>query len=664
MQDDAYLRPFLPVIARRMAHADQVESRITMGRGLEPFSQAHWYFGLHREPERWVLREWAPNATGISVISESTGWQENDEWRLTRTEGHGTWELSLPLDRLSHGMLYRLKVRWPGGAGDRIPSYARRVIQDPVTMIFNSQVWDPPVPYRWAHPTPAARSSPIIYECHVGMAQEREGIGTYDEFTETILPMIAGAGYNTVQVMAVMEHPYYGSFGYHVSSFFAASSRFGTPEEFKRLVDTAHGYGIRVIMDLVHSHAATNEVEGLASFDGTRHQYFHEGGRGEHPAWGSLCFDYAKPEVLHFLLSNCRYWLDEYHLDGFRFDGVTSMLYRHHGLGASFDAYERYFDDSVDEDALAYLIMANKLIHALRPDAVTVAEDVSGMPGLAAPQADGGCGFDYRLAMGVPDCWFRLAREVKDERWDMGMLWHELTNRRADEKTISYVESHDQALVGGKSMIFQMIDDAMYRSMRVADTDLRVDRGMALHKMMRLATIGTASFGYLNFMGNEFGHPEWIDFPREGNCWSCRYARRQWSLASDPNLKYRFLAQFDKELIALARDAAFIGRSLPRLLLASADMKVLAFERDGHIFVFNFHPERSLPGLLLEAPNGDYRHILDTDHPDFGGQGRIENGRIYSTKAVRDSTSIRFCLDVYLPCRTAMVMRRTENPAF
>jgi len=656
LQDDPYLRPYAHILAARLARSRQAEDRITGGRGLEAFAQGHWHFGLHREPDRWVLREWAPNATGIRMISEATGWRESDDFRFAPGGSPGTWELSAPPSSLHHGMLYRLRLTWPGGGGDRIPSYARRVVQDQSTLIFNAQVWDPPAPYVWAHGNPPPGEAPLIYECHVGMAQEREGIGTYDEFTDRILPMIAKAGYNTLQIMAVMEHPYYGSFGYQVSNFFAVSSRFGTPEEFKRLVDSAHGLGMRVIMDLVHSHAASNEVEGLGRFDGTRHQFFHDGGRGEHPAWGSLCFDYGKPEVLHFLLSNCRYWMDEFRVDGFRFDGVTSMLYHHHGLGPAFTSYDGYFDGSVDEDAWVYLALANRLIHQIKPGSITVAEDVSGMPGLAAPQQDGGCGFDYRLAMGIPDCWFRLAKETRDEDWDLGTLWHELTNRRRDERTISYVESHDQALVGGKSMIFQLMDDAMYHSMRCEDTDLRVDRGMALHKMMRLATLGTAAFGYLNFMGNEFGHPEWIDFPREGNNWSYHHARRQWRLASAPELRYRFLAQFDRSLMRLAADGGFLGRTVPRLLGLRAGEKVLAFERDGLFFVLNFHPDRSLADFALEVPPGSYDLVMNTDDCAFGGQGRIAPGQRFFTAPISDGNTVRHCLRLYLPARTAAVL--------
>ena len=636
---------------------------------LSDFASGHEYFGLHPAPTMrdWVFREWAPNATAVNLIGVFTGWQESSSYALRRLDERGVWELEAPGDVLKHGDIYRLRIHWNGGSGDRIPAYARRVVQDEHTKIFNAQVWAPEQPFVWRHRSRGAgHEAPLIYEAHVGMAQEREGTGTYREFRENVLPRIVDAGYNTIQLMGIMEHPYYGSFGYQVSSFFAASSRFGTPEELKELIDEAHGAGLAVIMDLVHSHAVRNEVEGLSRFDGTCYQYFHDGERGDHPAWDSRCFDYGKIQVLHFLLSNCRYWLDEYHVDGFRFDGVTSMLYHHHGLGVRFTSYDGYFDGSVDDDALAYLTLANKAAHAVRPDAITVAEDVSGMPGLAAPIRDGGCGFDYRLAMGVSDCWFKLVKDVPDEQWDMGYLARELVNRRADEKTISYAECHDQALVGGKSLIFEMIGADMYASMRVSDRSLVVERGAALHKMIRLATLATAGHGYLNFMGNEFGHPEWVDFPREGNNWSYHYARRQWRLRDDAGLKYRFLADFDKAMIALARRYELLGDSPARLVYISERDKVLVFERGepatrkaGELFfLFNFHPSNSLADYPVEAPAGKYVLELDTDEGRFGGQGRLAGGQQHISTPQTEGGALRHLIQVYLPCRAGMVLRR------
>jgi 1,4-alpha-glucan branching enzyme len=655
---DPYLKPYENHLHSRATHIINTAHRLTQDRvSLADFASAHEYYGLHFYSGQWIFREWAPHATAIYLIGEVTHWQEKKKFALKKNSIPGEWEIYLPAESFWHKALYRLRIHWSGGSGDRIPSYARRVVQDPDTLIFNAQVWQPDKPYPWkCRPFKNVPKAPLIYETHVGMAQEKEGIGTFKEFTEYILPRIIRSGYNTIQLMAIQEHPYYGSFGYHVSSFYAASSRFGSPEDLKELVDTAHCAGLAVIMDMVHSHAVNNEVEGLSRFDGTLYQYFHRGPRGFHDAWNSRCFDYGKIQVLHFLLSNCRFWLDEYRFDGFRFDGITSMLYYHHGLGEAFTSYEPYFSNSVDEDALTYLALANRVIHDVRPDAVTIAEDISGMPGLAVPQSRGGIGFNYRLAMGVPDYWIRLVKDTRDEDWHMGSLWYELTNRRHDEKTIGYAESHDQALVGDKALIFRMIDADMYEHMCIGDTNLRVERGMALHKLIRLITLATAGHGYQNFMGNEFGHPEWIDFPREGNGWSYKYARRQWHLVDDPNLKYQFLAHFDRDMIALAKKHDLLKHGLIQLLYEHSKDKVIAFQRAGLLFVFNFNSILSHVDYPVKVPHHEYRLLLDSDRSEYGGHDRLQPDQRYLNTHMDQEKVPPYLIRLYLPNRTALVL--------
>ena len=659
---DSWLEPYRDTIRRRWDRVNDTAARLAQGGSLAEFASSYDYYGLHRTPEGWVFREWAPHATAIYLVGPFSEWTESDAFSLRRLNDKGDWELHLAADLLTHEDPYKLRMHWDGGCGDRIPSHARRVCQEPGTPVFNAQVWSPEEPYQWQHPNPPRPTPLLIYEAHVGMAQEWGRVGTYSEFREHILPRIKDAGYNAVQLMAVTEHPYYGSFGYHVSNFFAVSSRSGTPDELRELVDAAHGMGLFVIMDIVHSHAVKNVVEGLSEFDGSRYQFFHDGGRGDHDAWDSRCFDYGKLGVQHFLLSNCRFWMDQYRFDGYRFDGVTSMLYLHHGLGHSFSNYGGYFDWSVDEDAWVYMALANRLIHEINPEAVTIAEDVSGMPGLAVPFEDGGCGFDFRLAMGVSDCWVRQLKEVPDEQWSMNTIWHELTNRRQDEKTISYAESHDQALVGSKTLSFELMDASMYDHMGVDEPHPRVDRGIALHKMIRLATLATAGEGYLNFMGNEFGHPEWIDFPREGNAWSYHYARRQWSLRDKPDLKYHYLADFDIEMVNMVKQDQIVGERPPRFLTIHGDQKVLAFERSGSIFVFNFHPVDSYPDYHIEVPLGQYTVVLDSDETRFGGFDRRVANQPYATEALLDGRLLRHLLRLYLPARTAIVLKQSRGP--
>ena len=658
LAEDPLLKPYQSVLRRRLQKIVETEKRlISDDRSLEEFAAGHEFYGLHWLEDSWVFREWAPNATALYLVGDMTGWRERPAFQLRRINANGDWEIRLPRDIMDHGSFYRLRVHWADGFGDRVPVYARRVVQDPRTLIFNAQVWRPGTPFHWKHSNSFDMSEPpLIYEVHIGMAQEEEKVGSYREFTERILPRIITSGYNTLQLMALQEHPYYASFGYQVSSFFAASSRFGSPEDLKALIDAAHGAGLRVIMDLIHSHGVSNEVEGLSRFDGTLYQYFHEGERGRHPAWDSRCFDYGKYQVLHFLLSNCRFWLDEYRLDGFRFDGITSMLYTHHGLGYAFTSYADYFNAAVDEEALTYLALANRVVHRLRPDAVTIAEDVSGMPGLAACEAKGGIGFDYRFAMGVPDYWIRLTKEVRDEDWPLGHLWYELTNRRRDEKTISYAESHDQALVGDQTLIFRMIGAAMYDHMERTDPHLGVDRGISLHKMIRLLTLSTAGHGYLNFMGNEFGHPEWIDFPRAENGWSYYYARRLWHLADDAHLKYKMLAQFDRDMLQLVKQYHTLQDADPALILAHQDDKVIAFQRAGLIFIFNFHAATSFTDYLVHVPSGRFQCVFDSDASKYGGHGRLDDARNHVYQSGTTPNLQRPGITLYLPTRTAMVL--------
>jgi 1,4-alpha-glucan branching enzyme len=653
---DPWLTPYTGAIEHRKWLAEERGRQLTQGKQtLADFASGHEFFGLHQLPSGWVLRERAPNATRISIIGDFNQWQINPQYDLTRKE-YGVWEAALPQHALSHGDHYKLVVFWSENgrevSAERIPSFCRRVVQDETTKLFSAQVWAPEKPYEWQNPHyTVSRRAPLIYEAHVGMAQEAPGVGSFNQFTQEILPRIHKAGYNTIQLMAVQEHPYYGSFGYQVSNFFAPSSRFGTPEDLKRLIDAAHALDIAVIMDLVHSHAVKNELEGLSKLDGSYTLYFHEGARGEHPAWNTRLFDYGKVETLHFLLSNCRYWLDTFKFDGFRFDGVTSMIYRDHGLGSSVGSYDHYYCGNVDEDAMAYLALANQVTHEVRPDAITVAEEVSGMPGLAAPFEQGGTGFNYRLAMGVPDYWIKLLKHVPDEEWNVAEMWRELSSRRVDERTIGYAESHDQALVGDKTVIFWLADQEMYWKMRTTDESLVIDRAIALHKMIRLVTLATAGNGYLNFIGNEFGHPEWVDFPREGNNWSYHYARRQWSLRDAGDLRYKYLADFDQSMMELAGSSRLLEAEWPYKHYEHVRDGVLAFERAGLLFVFNFSPTSSWTDRKIGVPAGCYRAVLSTDSPRFGGFNRVDTSINYVTDE-------RSELSLYLPARTALVLAR------
>jgi len=654
LKNDANLRPFEADIELRMDNFKRKkEQLLAPGQTLAEFANAHLYFGFHQADGGWYYREWAPAADKLYLTGDFCGWDRYAH--PMRKLENGVFELFLPGENaLPDGSIVMTVVQSGGRELERIPLYATRVVQDPVTTGWNAAIHVPKA-FNWTDETFKPKKKLLIYECHVGMAQEEGKVGSYREFTQHVLPRIKALGYNTIQVMAVMEHPYYASFGYQVTNFFAASSRFGMPEDLKELINTAHSMGIAVLLDVVHSHASKNTREGINEFDGTIYQFFHEGPKGDHSAWGTKCFNYEKNEVIHFLLSNLKFWMTEYHFDGFRFDGVTSMLYHDHGLGTSFDCPEKYFSMNTDIEAITYLQLANEMVRQVNPNAIMIAEDMSAMPGMCLPIKDGGVGFDYRLAMGEPDMWIRLLKETADEDWDLNQIYYELANRRPKEKVIGYCESHDQALVGDKTIMFRLCDSAMYDSMRIDSQSMIVDRGMALHKMLRLITMTLGGEGYLTFMGNEFGHPEWIDFPREGNGWSYHYCRRQWSLADNDELKYGQLRDFEAAMVDMAKKNRVLSGS-DRQLRLDNHAKVLVYQKGNALFGFNVHPWRSYADCFLPVTEeGEYEVILTSDDFCFGGHGRIWH-QTYTADYADGALGIR----LYLPSRTAVVLRKKK----
>ncbi|MEA1969014.1 MAG: alpha amylase C-terminal domain-containing protein [Thermodesulfobacteriota bacterium] len=678
--NDRYLLPYAGKIRERLEYIKNRERELTKEySSLYDFADYHLFFGLHFHDNQWIFREWAPNACSVHIIGDMNNWQIEEEFSLVQKRKNGVWQGIFKKNVFKHGDLYKLKIGWENGVGERIPTAATRVVQDSETLIFTAQVQNHEKKYRWRCKTPVYKfdhkvhgksddkprdkdQSLIIYEAHVGMAQEQGRVGSYEEFEKNILPVIKDAGYNTIQLMAVQEHPYYGSFGYHVSNFFAVSSRFGTCNELKSLIDTAHSLGIRVLIDIVHSHAVNNEDEGISRFDGTSDQFFYTGERGYHRLWDSRCFDYSRDMVVKFLLSNCRYFMEEFNVDGFRFDGITSMLFKDHGISRNFTTYDDYFKgNDVDEDALAYLFFANRLIHEILPSAKTIAEDVSGYPGIAASADKGGTGFDFRFAMGIPDFWIKLLKDYRDEEWPLGWLWHELNSRRDDEKSISYAESHDQALVGDQTIMMRLMGQNIYSSMKTDNKSIQTFRGVALHKMIRLITIATAGNGYLNFMGNEFGHPEWIDFPGVQNNWSYHYARRQWSLKENNDLFYSRLAEFDRQMIKLIKKYCLFESHRADLLYIHEADRIIIFKRGSLVFVFNFNDCKSFSDYMFDAPAGKYKMILNTDTLEFGGGERLVSDQVHYSIHNYEKYGDRNFLSLYLPTRTAIVLLTINN---
>jgi len=661
--DDPTLASYHSSIKARYERYLQLKDQLARSEGsFQDFAKGYERFGLHRTSAGLMFKEWAPGALAMCIYGDFNEWKR---WQFNGTKDeYGIWTILLPrtLDRLpSHNEKYKLILRLGNGKEvDRIPAWASYVQQNISSRLFDCVFWDPVSPYEWKYEAPKSPTGLKIYECHIGMCSEYPVVASYTDFRTNVLPRIAETGYNAIQLMAIMEHAYYASFGYHVTNFFAASSRYGTPDDLKALVDEAHRLGLVVLMDLVHSHASSNVLDGINQFDGTDHQYFHEGVKGKHKLWDSRLFNYDHWEVLRFLLSNVAWWMKEYRFDGFRFDGVTSMLYVHHGIGVAFSGkYHEYFHHC-DDAAVTYLMLANDLIHEINPNAISVAEEVSGMPGTCRPLSEGGLGFDYRLNMSVPDLWIKLLKEVKDDAWPIGGIVWALINRRYNEKHICYSESHDQSIVGDKTIAMWLFDSEIYHNMSV-NTPLtdKVSRGMALHKMIKMITHALGGEGFLTFMGNEFGHPEWVDFPRAGNQYSHHYSRRQWHLRDDVNLRYHNLWQFDKALQLAEQKYHWLSSHDTYVTVTDQTQKVIVFERGGLLWVFNFHPTNSYTDYKI-GTRWPFEHIvvLDTDETLFQGQNRYDFGHSHPCPIMKTAWQNRpNHIQLYIPCRTAVLLK-------
>ncbi|KAF8812235.1 glycoside hydrolase family 13 protein [Phlegmacium glaucopus] len=684
---DGYLRPNVPAIIERhntfRGWKDTIDEH---EGGYDNFTKGYLKFGFNLGPKNEVVyREWAPNAKEAFLIGDFNEWNRNSH--PMKKDKYGVWEIIVqPLGSgacaIPHDSKVKISMILPSGARiERIPAWIKRVTQElAVSPVYDARFWNPSTSekYVFKHRQLPKPTNIRIYEAHIGISTPEPRVGKYTEFTKDTLPRIKDLGYNVIQLMAIMEHPYYASFGYQVTSFFAASSRFGTPEELKELIDTAHGMGITVLLDIVHSHACKNVLDGLNEFDGTDHQYFHEGGKGRHDLWDSRLFNYGHHEVLRFLLSNLRFWVEEFHFDGFRFDGVTSMMYKHHGIGTGFSGgYHEYFGDGADQEAIVYLMLANDAMHALYPNIITIAEDVSGMPLLGKPVGVGGVGFDYRLSMAVPDMWIKLLKHKSDDEWDLTNIVHTLTNRRHGEQSIAYCESHDQALVGDKTLAFWLMDKEMCncsivillgKAKVIIDTHMSditpmtpiIARGIALHKMIRLLTQSLGGEGYLNFEGNEFGHPEWLDFPREGNGNSFHYARRQWNVVDDKLLRYKYLNSFDGAMNHLADRYGWLEAPQAYVSLKNEVDKVLVYERAGLLFVFNFHPSKSFTDYRVGVDDaGEYGIVLSSDERRFGGFDNISLDAKFFTTPM-EWNGRKNWIQVYVPTRTCIVLAKSH----
>ena len=672
INQDPYLKNFEWAIKRRNEHFKNLLHQIESNeKSLENFSNSYQNMGLHVLPNGDIkYREYAPGARGIALFGEFNNWNRDQYW--AKRDQYGFWELIIPNEdgkpRIKHKTKVKCNVVLNNGQwADRNPIWIEYLYQNTQSLIFDGVFWNPEEKYVWKYPKkhmPRPRSL-RIYEAHVGMSSFYPKITTYKDFAENILPRIKKLGYTAVQLMAIMHHANYASFGYHVNNFFAISSLFGTPEELMELIDKAHEMGLFMIMDIVHSHASSNVDDGFNNWDGTDYLYFHGGKMGHHSLWDSRLFNYSSYETLRFLLSNCAYYSEKFRFDGFRFDGITSILYRNHGIRYSFSGdYKEYFSDNFDEDGGVYLMLANKLLHQINPEVITIAEDVSGMPGLCLTVEQGGFGFDYRLNMSVSDKWIQLLKEYKDENWNMGNLIFTLTNRRYNEKHVGYCESHDQSIVGDKTIAMWLFDKEMYWNMSCNSPEtIIISRGMSLHKLIRMITFALGGEAYLCFMGNEFGHPEWVDFPRPGNGFSYAHCRRRWDLCDNKNLRYKYLYNWDVAMNKLDDVFNFISSPFQYVSLKHEDDKIVVFEKGDLLFIFNFHPNKSFENYKIGTKWGTrHKIVLDSDEFRFFGKGRLEYGHDHFFPIINEGWNNRpNQFNLYIPSRTCMVLIAEEN---
>ena len=301
-------------INSRLEHFKRQLDEIERNEGsIENFANSYQRYGLHLQPNNDIVyREYAPSAKGISLCGEFNGWNRDQYW--AKRDEFGCWTLTIPNNNgqpaIHHNTKIKCNVVLPDNSrADRNPIWSRYLIQDKGTFLFDAVFWNPPNQYNWNFSGHMSNPHSLrIYEAHVGMSSNEEKVSTYREFADNIIPRIKRSGYTAVQLMAIAEHADYASFGYHVTNFFAVSSRSGTPEDLKYLIDKAHQNGLFILMDIVHSHASSNVADGINYWDGTDYLYFHGGSRGYHSQWNSRLFNYSSYETLRLLLSNCAYW--------------------------------------------------------------------------------------------------------------------------------------------------------------------------------------------------------------------------------------------------------------------------------------------------------------------------------------------------------------------
>jgi 1,4-alpha-glucan branching enzyme len=602
----------------------------------------HHCFGAHVARHRGVagtyFAVWAPSAHDVSVVGDWNGW--SDPNALSPRGSSGIWEAFVP--GVTAGQRYKYRVRTRSGELLEKADPLGRLHEVPPNTA--SVVWSGG--YEWndrewmqRRRQTAELTSPIsIYECHLGSWRRAPEDGnrslTYRELAPLLADHLSGLGFTHVELMPVMEHPFFGSWGYQVTGYFAPSSRHGTPDDLKFLIDTLHQRGIGVILDWVPSHFP-NDPHGLYRFDGT-HLYEHEDPRqGYHPHWTSAIFNYGRHEVKSFLLSSAIFWLEELHADGLRVDGVASMLYLDYGRNEGEWIPNRHGGNE-NIDAVELLRALNEAVYREQPDVQTIAEESTAWPGVSRPTYLGGLGFGLKWDMGwMHDTLAYLERDPVHRRHHH----NELTFRGVYQFHENFVLalSHDEVTHGKGSLIGKMPGDAWQKR-----ANLR----------LLFAYQWTMPGKKLIFMGSEFG--QWREWDHDGSL--------DWHLLGDSD--HARLALTVGELNRLYRQRAALHRhdcdpSGFAWIVGNDDANsVLAYERrsedDAAVVVLNFTPvPRSNYRLGVPRP-GRWREALNTDAVDLGGSGQ-GNGGVVAAHPV-GAHGRPFSLNLTLPPLGALIL--------
>ncbi|HEY4240768.1 MAG TPA: 1,4-alpha-glucan branching protein GlgB [Kofleriaceae bacterium] len=414
--------------------------------------------GAHPIPGGTYFAVWAPNARAVSVIGDWNDWRPGAHALVAR-ESSGIWEGTVA--GIGHGARYKYAITGADGVTrDKADPFAARAEHPPATA---SLVWE--LRHEWhdaewmkTRGERSSRSAPIsIYEAHLGSwRRERSAVLGYRRLGEELGAHAANLGFTHVELMPVMEHPFFGSWGYQVTGYFAPTTRYGAPDDFAAMVDGLHARGIGVILDWVPAHFPT-DPHGLGEFDGT-HLFEHaDPRRGFHQDWTSYIFNYGRHEVRAFLISSAMSWLDRYHVDGLRVDGVASMLYRDYSRRAG-EWVPADDGSNHDRDAITFLQQMNHAVYTAFPDIQTIAEESTAWPGVSRPPDHGGLGFGFKWDLGwMHDTLAFLEREPIHRKWHHD----ELTFRAVYATTENYVLplSHDEVVHGKKALLAKLPGD-------------------------------------------------------------------------------------------------------------------------------------------------------------------------------------------------------------